>query len=261
MSTVPFKAATPRVSTSTVSTGKGLRPKRGMVLAAGIGKRMRPVTATVPKPLIEVAGRALIDHALDRLDKAGVEEAVVNVHYIADLVETHVRKRKAPKIIISDERKALLETGGGIRKALPLLGPEPFFVLNSDSFWLEGPRPNLDWLADAWDDSRMDALLMLSPTVSAIGYVGAGDFTMEKDGKLTRRQERTIAPFVYSGAAILSPRLFAGAPEGAFSLNLLFDRAIDAGRLYGIRMDGIWLHVGTPEAIREAEMSVAESAA
>ncbi|MBZ9938119.1 nucleotidyltransferase family protein [Mesorhizobium sp. BR1-1-16] len=236
-------------------------PRRAMVLAAGIGKRMRPVTATVPKPLIEVAGRPMIDRALDRLSRAGVEEVVVNVHYLADLLETHVKKRKNPKIVVSDERGALLETGGGITKALPLLGPEPFFVMNSDSFWIEGPRPNLDWLISGWDDSAMDALLMLAPTVASIGYTGPGDFLMDKEGRLTRRPERTIAPFVYSGAAILSPRLFENAPEGAFSLNVLFDRAIASGRLFGVRMDGIWLHVGTPESIREAELSVAESAA
>lgn len=232
-----------------------------MILAAGIGKRMRPVTATVPKPLIEVAGRALIDRALDRLMLAGVEEVVVNVHYLANLVETHVKKRKAPRVLVSDERSGLLETGGGVAKALPLLGSEPFFLMNSDSFWIEGPRPNLDWLAAGWDDSRMDAILMLAPTVASIGYPGPGDFEMDKEGRLTRREERTIAPFVYSGAAIMSPRLFEGAPEGSFSLNVLFDKAIAAGRLYGIRMDGTWLHVGTPEAIREAELSVAESAA
>ncbi|MCX5477889.1 nucleotidyltransferase family protein [Kaistia geumhonensis] len=236
-------------------------PRRAMVLAAGIGKRMRPVTATVPKPLIEVAGRSMIDRALDRLARAGVEEAVVNVHYLADLVEVHVRKRKAPKVLVSDERGALLETGGGIAKALPLLGNEPFYVMNSDSFWIEGPRPNLDWLAGGWNDAEMDALLMLAPTVASIGYYGPGDFLMDKEGRLSRRPERTIAPFVYSGAAILSPRIFTDLPEGAFSLNLLFDRAIAARRLFGVRMDGIWLHVGTPEAIREAELSVAESAA
>ncbi|MCX5494930.1 nucleotidyltransferase family protein [Kaistia dalseonensis] len=237
------------------------RPRHAMILAAGIGKRMRPVTATVPKPLIEVAGRPLIDRALDRLMVAGVEEVVVNVHYLADLVETHVKKRKTPRVIVSDERSGLLETGGGVTKALPLLGDKPFYVMNSDSFWIEGPRPNLDWLAAGWDDERMDAILMLAPTVASIGYSGPGDFEMDKEGRLARRVERTIAPFVYSGAAILSPRLFEGAPEGSFSLNLLFDKAIAAGRLYGIRMDGIWLHVGTPEAIREAELSVAESAA
>ena len=236
-------------------------PRRAMVLAAGIGKRMRPVTATVPKPLIEVAGLPLIDRALDRLGEAGVEEVVVNVHYLADLMETHVKKRQSPKVIVSDERGALLETGGGVVKALPLLGDEPFYLMNSDSFWIEGPRPNLDWLANGWNDAEMDALLMLAPTVASVGYGGLGDFLMDKDGRLSRRPERIVAPFVYSGAAILSPRLFADAPEGAFSLNLLFDRAIAEGRLFGVRMDGIWLHVGTPEAIREAELSVAESAA
>jgi N-acetyl-alpha-D-muramate 1-phosphate uridylyltransferase len=236
-------------------------PKRAMVLAAGLGKRMRPFTATVPKPLIEVSGRPLIDHALDRLASSGVDTAVVNVHYLANMVEAHLKRRQHPQIVISDERGELLETGGGVAKALPLLGDAPFYLMNSDSFWIEGPRPNLDWLASAWDDTRMDALLMLASTVSSIGYPGPGDFLMEKDGHLARRPERTIAPFVYSGAAILSPRLFRDAPAGAFSLNRLFDRAIGEGRLFGVRMDGIWLHVGTPEAIREAELSVKESAA
>lgn len=236
-------------------------PKRAMVLAAGLGKRMRPVTATLPKPLIRVAGRPLIDHALDRLAAAGVETAVVNIHYLGQLVEAHLKRRETPQILISDERGELLETGGGIAKALPLLGDEPFYLMNSDSFWIEGPRPNLDWLAAGWNGERMDALLMLAPTVTSIGYPGPGDFLMDKEGRLSRRPERTIAPFVYSGAAILSPRLFEGAPAGAFSLNVLFDRAIEAGRLFGVRMDGIWLHVGTPEAIREAEHSVQESAA
>jgi MurNAc alpha-1-phosphate uridylyltransferase len=242
-------------------TGSGTRPRTAMVLAAGIGKRMRPITATVPKPLIEVAGRSLIDHGLDRLAEAGVERVVVNVHYLADLLSAHLARRRAPAVTISDERGMLLETGGGVKKALPLLGEAPFFLLNSDSFWIEGPRPNLDWLAAGWDESRMDALLMLAPTVSAIGYDGPGDFVMAPDGRLSRRPEREVAAFVYSGAAILHPRFFADAPEGAFSLNFLFDQAIETERLYGVRMDGTWLHVGTPEAIRAAELSVAASAA
>ena len=237
------------------------RPQRGMVLAAGIGKRMRPLSATVPKPLIEVAGRALIDHALDRLAVAGVDRAVVNVHYLADLVQAHVRWRKRPEVAVSDERKALLETAGGIAKALPLLGAEAFYLLNSDSFWIEGARPNLDWLAAGWNEAEMDALLLLSPTVRSIGYSGRGDFRMDPAGRLYRRAEREVVPFAYAGAAIIHPRLFAGAPEGAFSLNLLFDRAIEAERLFGVRMDGTWLHVGTPEAIAEAELSIADSAA
>jgi MurNAc alpha-1-phosphate uridylyltransferase len=232
-----------------------------MVLAAGIGKRMRPLTATVPKPLIEVAGRALIDYNLDRLEYAGVEKAVVNVHYLADLVRAHVGRRKRIGIAISDERQALLDTGGGIAKALPELGGDAFYVMNSDSFWIEGPRPNLDWLAGAWKDGEMDGLLLLASTVRSVGYGGRGDFRMDSAGRLSRRPEREVAPFAYAGAAILHPRLFEGCPSGAFSLNLLFDRAIEAGRLFGVRMDGFWLHVGTPEAISEAELSIADSAA
>lgn len=232
-----------------------------MVLAAGLGKRMRPITATTPKPLVEVAGRALIDHGLDRLQAAGVETAVVNVHWLADLVEVHVGKWTSPKIVVSDEREALLETGGGVVKALPQLGREPFYLINSDSFWIEGYRPNLALLAERWDDANMDALLLLAPTVGCIGYDGLGDFVMDDTGRLARRAERRVAPFVYSGAAILHPRLFEGAPTGeAFSLNRQFDRALEAGRLFGQRMSGVWLHVGTPRAIREAEAAIAESA-
>lgn len=232
-----------------------------MVLAAGIGKRMRPLTAMTPKPLIEVEGRALIDYGLDRLCEAGVREAVVNVHYLADLVEVHMAKREAPAIIISDEREQLLDTGGGIANALPLLGDAPFYLINSDSFWIEGVKPNLDLLAATFDPARMDALLLLAGTVQAVGYDGHGDFDMSTSGQLTRRQERTVAPFAYSGAAILSPALFANAPAGPFSLNRLFDQAIKAGRLHGVRMDGMWLHVGTPPAIRAAERAIADSAA
>lgn len=238
-----------------------IRPKRAMVLAAGIGKRMRPITATVPKPLVEVGGRALIDHGLDRLEKAGVETVVVNVHYLADLVRVHVTRRNRPNVVISDEREKLLDTGGGIAKALPHFGGEAFYVINSDSFWIEGPRPNLDWLAGGWNEDRMDALLLLASTVRSIGYNGRGDFRMDPAGRLTRRPEREVAPFAYAGAAILHPRLFADCPEGPFSLNRLFDQAIEAERLFGVRMDGSWLHVGTPETIGEAELSIADSAA
>lgn len=242
------------------STTPTTRPRRAMVLAAGIGKRMRPLTATTPKPLIEVAGKALVDHGLDRLEAAGVETAVVNVHYLADLVEFHCLKRSRPHIVISDERDRLLETGGGITKALPLLGPDPFYVYNSDSFWIDGYADNFGLLADFWDDARMDALLLLSPTVTASGYDGPGDFTMDPLGRLERRVEGRIAPYVYAGTAILHPRLFVDAPAGKFSLNLLFDRALESGRLYGVHMDGIWLHVGTPESIREAEEAIRQSA-
>ena len=234
---------------------------RAFVLAAGLGKRMRPVTATVPKPLVEVAGKALLDHALDRAAEAGIETAIVNVHYLPDLIEGHLARRTGgPAIQVSDERAALLETGGGIRKALPLLGDAPFVVLNSDSFWLEGPAPNLRRLIDAWDPARMDALLLVAPTATSLGYDGAGDFVMDADGRLERRGEREVAPFIYAGVAILQPGLFADTPEGAFSLNLLFDRAIAAGRLSGMRLDGQWLHVGTPDAIRAAEERVQASA-
>jgi len=232
-----------------------------MVLAAGIGKRMRPITATVPKPLVEVGGRALIDHGLDRLEKAGVELAVVNVHYLPDLVRAHVSRRRRPEIVISDERDKLLDTGGGIAKALPHFGDEAFYVVNSDSFWIEGPRPNLDWLAAGWKPDRMDALLMLASTVRSVGYNGLGDFRMDPAGHLSRRPEREVAPFAYAGVAILHPRLFEGCPNAPFSLNMLFDRAIEAERLFGVRMDGAWLHVGTPETIGEAELSIADSAA
>lgn len=236
-------------------------PKRAMMLAAGLGKRMRPLTATTPKPLIEVAGRALMDHGLDRLEAAGVEEVVVNVHYLADLVEVHASRRQKPRVHVSDERGALLDTGGGIAKALPLLGQEPFYLVNSDSFWIEGVSPNLARLANAWDGTRMDGLLMLAATVPAVGYDGPGDFMLDGDGRLSRRPASKISPFAYSGAAILHPRLFEGAPEGRFSLNVLFDRAIEAGRLFGVRMEGVWLHVGTPEAIGEAEAAIQQSAA
>ncbi len=236
-------------------------PETAMVLAAGHGKRMRPLSATIPKPLVMVGGRALIDHCLDGLVAAGVKRAVVNVHYLADSVEAHLKDRQTPKIVISDERDALLETGGGIKRALPLIGDAPFLVRNSDSFWLEGVRPNLAWLAGGWDAERMDGLLLLASTVNSIGYSGRGDFILDKNGRLARRPERTVAPFVYAGAAILAPRLFASAPDGPFSLNLLFDRAIEAGRFFGVRLDGTWINVETPGSIAAATAAIATSAA
>jgi len=232
-----------------------------MVLAAGYGTRMRPLSATRPKPLVEVYGKTLLDHILDRLDKAGVETAVVNVHYLADDVERHLSRRDRPRIVISDERAALLGTGGGVARALPFFRGEPFLVLNGDSFWIEGASPNLTRLAQGFDPGRMDGLLLLAPAAFSIGYEGRGDFTMSPSGLVRRRGEREIAPFVYAGVALLHPRLFEGAPEGAFSLNWLLDRAVESGRLYGMRMEGIWMHVGTPDAVRAAELSIAESAA
>lgn len=236
-------------------------PRRAMVLAAGRGERMRPITDRIPKPLVAVAGKAMIDHVLDRLAAAGVERAVVNVHHLADQIERHLAGRQQPQIVISDERAAVLDTGGGVVKALGLLGGEPFFHVNSDTLWIDGATPNLDRLAAAFDPAAMDALLLLAPVTDSIGYPGRGDFTMASDGRLKRRAERNVAPFVYAGAAILRPELFASAPQGAFSLTRLFNQAAEAGRLHGLRLEGVWMHVGTPEAIAEAEAAIAASAA
>ena len=236
------------------------RPTTGMILAAGIGKRMRPLTAITPKPLIPVGGHAMIDRALNALIGAGGERAVINVHYLADLVEVHVRHRKDINIVISDEREQLLETGGGITKALPLLGKDPFYLLNSDSFWMEGSIPNLDLLAQHWLSDDMDGLLLLSPTVDAVGYNGRGDFQMDPFGRLRRRKPHEVSPFIYAGAGILHPRLFDGSDATPHSLNVQFDKAIESGRLFGLIMDGKWLHVGTPQAIPLAERAIAQSA-
>ena len=236
-------------------------PKTAMVLAAGLGTRMRPLTDRMPKPLVPVAGKALLDYVLDALAAAGVTRAVVNVHYLADQIERHVADRTMPKVTISDERGVILGTGGGVVKALPLLGPEPFFHLNSDTMWIDGVRPNLSRLAAMFEPERMDILLMLAPTASSIGYSGKGDFSMAPDGTLQRRSEREIVPFVFAGAAILSPALFADAPAGEFSLNTMFDRAAEAGRLFGMRMEGLWMHVGTPDAIVAAEEAIRASVA
>ncbi|GIL01767.1 MAG: mannose-1-phosphate guanylyltransferase [Alphaproteobacteria bacterium] len=239
----------------------GGAPETAMVLAAGLGTRMRPITERLPKALVRVCGKALIDHALDALAAVGTGTAVVNVHHLADQVEAHLAARPAPRIIISDERARLLESGGGIARALPALGARPFYVLNADSFWIEGSRANLGRLVRQWDGGVMDGLLLVAGVTNAIGYAGDGDFTMDAVGRLVRRGERRVAPFAYAGAAILHPRLFASAPDGPFSLNLLFDQALERGRLFGLRLDGLWLHVGTPEAIREAEEAIARSAA
>ncbi|MCK0207496.1 nucleotidyltransferase family protein [Starkeya koreensis] len=230
-----------------------------MVLAAGLGKRMRPLTDRIPKPMVEVNGRPLVDHVLDRLAAAGVTKAVVNLHWHADVLERHLAGRKNPRIVFSDERGELLETGGGIRKALPELGTEPFFVVNADTIWIEGIRPNLATLARKFDARRMDFLLLLAPAATSIGYEGRGDFLMDGESRLTPRPEREMAPFVYAGAAVVAPDVFAQTPEGSFSLSRLFVRAAEAGRLFGERMEGVWMHVGTPEAIDEAEDAIARS--
>ena len=229
-------------------------PSTAMVLAAGLGKRMRPLTATRPKPLVEVAGQPLIDHALDRLKSAGVRRAVVNVHYLADAVEAHLRNRgNGLETVISDERQQLLETGGGLVKALPLIDADPFLVVNSDNLWIDGPVDALKLLAASWEDSRMDALLLLVPLARAHCHKGLGDFHMNSEGRL-RRRARSVAPFVYTGIQIVSKRLFAGElPEGPFSTNLLWDRAIEAGRCYGAVHQGLWFDIGRPENIRRTE--------
>jgi MurNAc alpha-1-phosphate uridylyltransferase len=238
-----------------------ITPRTAMVLAAGLGERMRPLTDRMPKPLVAVAGRPLIDHVLDRLAAAGIERAVVNVHYFADLIERHLKGRTKPQIVFSDEREELLNTGGGVVKALRALGTEPFFHVNSDTIWIDGVKPNLERLAEAFDGAQMDALLLLAPVAKSIGYSGRGDFTMAADGRLKRRAEREAAPFVYAGAAILRPELFEDAPGGAFPLTALFDRAAACGRLHGLRLEGVWMHVGTPEAIKQAEAAIIASAA
>lgn len=234
-------------------------PRKAMVLAAGLGTRMRPITDRMPKPLVPVAGRALIDWGLDSLAAAGVEEAVVNVHHHADQMIAHLDGRKSPRIVISDERAQLLDSAGAIVKALPEIGKDPFFILNADTFWIEGPTPNLARLAAQWDPARMDILLMIAVTSQAVGYSGRGDFVMDKEGMLARVPERTVSPYVYAGVAIADPRLFEGETVRPVSLNRFFDRAIAEGRLYGMRMDGLWLTVGTPEAIGEAEQAIAEA--
>jgi N-acetyl-alpha-D-muramate 1-phosphate uridylyltransferase len=232
-----------------------------MVLAAGLGTRMRPFNGKLPKPLVQVGGKALIDYVLDRLAEQGVERAVVNVHHLADQIEQHLAGRKRPKILISDERSELLGTGGGVVKALPQLGDAAFFHVNSDTIWIDGVKPNLGRLAAAFDPARMDALLLVAPTASSIGYAGRGDFSMAPDGALTRRGEREVVPFVYAGAAILTPAFFAGVTAGPSSMSPLFDRAVEAQRLYGLRLEGVWMHVGTPDAIKAAEEAILESVA
>lgn len=236
-------------------------PHAAMILAAGKGMRMRPITETTPKPLVPVRGKPLVDYALDAAQEAGIERIVVNVHHLAEQMEGHLAGRSRPQIAISDERDCLLDSGGGVAKALPQLGDAPFYVLNADSFWVEGYRPNLVHLRDQWRSEAMDILLLVAGMANTVGYSGLGDFVMDADGRLRRRAERHVAPFVYAGAAIVHPRIFHDLPDGPFSLNLLFDRAIEAERMYGIRLDGLWLHVGTPEAIVEAEQAIARSAA
>jgi MurNAc alpha-1-phosphate uridylyltransferase len=238
-----------------------VHPAKAMVLAAGLGVRMRPLTDRMPKPLVQVAGRALLDHVLDKLGAAGVSEAIVNVHYLPDQIINHVASRTRPQVVISDERDKVLGTGGGVVNALPLLGDAPFFHVNADTMWIDGVQPNLARLSEAFDPARMDILLLMAPTTSSIGYGGSGDYAMLPDGALRKRREHQVVPFVYAGVAILSPSVFADAPSGEFSLTKMFDRANEQERLFGLRLDGVWMHVGTPDAIQAAEEAFLASVA
>ena len=226
-----------------------------MVMAAGMGKRMRPLTASTPKPMVRVGGKPLIDHTLDRLAEAGVSKAVVNVHYLADVLEGHLKARKSPEVTVSDERELLLETGGGLVKAQELL-PDPFFCLNSDNIWLDGPKNAFADLSQRWDPEVMDALLLLVPHKGASNFTGKGDFRMDAYGRLKRRRSGRIAPYIFTGIQLASKRLLRDAPEGPFSTNVLWSRAIEEGRLFGLAFTGRWFEVGTPAAIRPTEMAL-----
>jgi len=233
----------------------GTVPETAMVMAAGIGKRMRPLTATRPKPLIQVAGQTLLDHVFDRLRAAGIKRAVVNVHYLADALEAHLKNRvKGVDIVVSDERDQLMETGGGIVKARDLIGDKPFVVANADNLWVDGPADTIKLLASRWDDKLMDALLLMVPLARAHNHGGLGDFHLDANGRITgRRKPGRVAPFVYTGVQILSPRVIQDWPEGPFSTNLFWNRAIEAGRAYGFVHQGLWFDVGTPPAIAKTE--------
>ena len=235
-------------------------PTRAMIMAAGLGTRMRPLTDTRPKPLVEVGGKALIDHAIDRLAAAGVTSFVVNLHYKAEMIKAHLAQRKDIEIVYSDESDGLLGTGGGVVKALHYFGDEPFYIHNSDTIWVEGYGRALEQMKARWDPDAMDALLLVVPLIASMGYEGVGDFLMDSLGHLSRVPPGRVSPFAFPGVQIVHPRLFADPPEGGFSTNLMWDRAIEKERLFGLRLDGIWIHVGTPQAVAEAEQYLAELA-
>jgi len=232
-------------------------PHTAMIMAAGLGKRMRPLTATKPKPLIEVGGKALLDHVLDRLRVAGVKKVVVNVHYLADALEAHLASRAhGLEVVISDERKLLMETGGGLVQAAPLIDSDPFLALNSDNLWIDGPADTIRVLASQWDDARMDALLLLVPQARALNHKGMGDFHMDRSGRIRRRERSHVAPFVFTGIQMVSKRLLRDAPAGPFSTNILWDRAIEEGRVFGAVHQGLWFDVGTPQSIPMTEAAL-----
>lgn len=234
-------------------------PRSAMVMAAGLGTRMRPLTDAKPKPLVEVAGRPLIDHVLDALDRAGVEEAVVNVHYLPEMIERHLnQRRRGPRTIVSDERNLLLETGGGLVRAAPMLNADPFLSVNSDNLWTDGGSDTLKRLAAAWDGERMDALLLLVPRTEARNHRGQGDFFLDPDGRVVRRGSAEDAPFVFTGVQMVAKRLLRDAPDGPFSTNILWDRAIGEGRCFGAVHVGQWFDVGTPAAIPATEAVLAD---
>lgn len=235
-------------------------PRTAMVMAAGLGKRMRPLTASKPKPLIEVSGKPLLDHVLEKLRAAGVEKVVVNVHYLADALEAHLRNSAhGLGVEISDERGLLLETGGGLIKAEPMIDCDPFLALNSDNLWVDGPADTLKLLSSHWDSDRMDALLLLVPLARALNHKGMGDFHMDRVGRLRRRAHNKVAPFVFTGVQMLSKRALRDAPDGPFSTNVLWDRAIEEGRCFGAVHQGLWFDVGTPGSIKQTEAALQDA--
>ena len=232
-------------------------PSTAMIMAAGLGKRMRPLTATKPKPLIEVGGKTLLDHVLEKLRVAGVKKVVVNVHYLADALEAHLSSRAhGLEVIISDERELLMETGGGLVQAAPLIDSDPFLALNSDNLWIDGPADTLKLLASQWDDTRMDALLLLVPQARALNHKGMGDFHMDRSGRIRRREKSHVAPFVFTGIQMVSKRLLRDPPAGPFSTNILWDRAMEEGRCFGAVHQGLWFDVGTPQSIHMTETAL-----
>lgn len=229
--------------------------KKAMVLAAGLGSRMRPLTDTLPKPLVRVGGRTMLDHNLDKLQQASIEEVIVNVHYLGEQIISHLESRTKPLITLSDERDGLLDSGGGILKVIEAFGQSPFFTLNADTIWIDGPRQNLLRMREGFDPDKMDVLLLVAPAVTSIGWGNRGDFMLNQDGQLSRPALGEVAPFAYTGVAILKPQYFAGKPK-VFSLNQIFDEAAEQGKLYGMRLDGVFMHIGTVDALHEAERAL-----